>query len=55
MKQGKEDFKIFKKNTKNKNKNYIFQNNKETRSGFYVVLGVIVLGISMIVASGILI
>jgi hypothetical protein len=53
MKYKNEDFEIIKNNPKRKNKNYIFQNNKITRIGFYVVLTCLVLGISMIVAFSI--
>ncbi|WP_299619428.1 hypothetical protein [uncultured Tenacibaculum sp.] len=55
MKQGKEDFKIFKKNTKNKSKNYIFQNNKATRSGFYILTSLLIIGLTMVIISGVII
>ncbi|WP_165872156.1 hypothetical protein [Tenacibaculum sp. M341] len=53
MKQGPEDFKVLKKNAEKRDRNYIFQNNKITRVGFYIVLTCILIGISMVVVSGV--
>ena len=45
-----ENFKFIKNDLQKKNKNYIFQNNKTTRLGFYIVLTCLFIGVSMIVA-----
>ncbi len=55
MKQGTEDFNIVKENPEEKNRNYIFQNNKITRLGFYIVASLLIIGITMAIVSGVLI
>lgn len=54
MKQGSENFKVVKNNPEKKNRNYIFQNNKITRVGFYIVATVLIIGVIMVISSGIL-
>ena len=53
MKNNKDDFKILKENPKNDDTNYIFQNNKITRVGFYIVGSALLIGIVMVVIAGI--
>jgi hypothetical protein len=50
MRKEHENFKFIKNDLQKKNKNYIFQNNKTTRLGFYIVLTCLFIGVSMIVA-----
>ncbi|TCP28398.1 hypothetical protein EV195_101574 [Tenacibaculum skagerrakense] len=50
MKREHENFKFIKNDLQQKNRNYIFQNNKVTRLGFYIVLTCLFIGVSMIVA-----
>ncbi len=52
MKQGTEDFKIIKENPKGKNRNYIFQNNRITRIGFYIVATLLIVGVLMVITTG---
>jgi hypothetical protein len=52
MKQGHENFKVVKNNPKEKNKNYILQNNKITRTTFYIVVATLLIGIVMVFATG---
>ena len=42
MKNKNNDFEFIKDNPKKSNKNYIFQNNKITRIGFYIVLSLLI-------------
>ncbi|MDY0779528.1 hypothetical protein [Tenacibaculum sp. IB213877] len=48
----KTDFKLVKDNPESPNKNYIFQNNKITRVGFYIILILLVIGAIMVFVQG---
>lgn len=54
MKNKSEGFKILKQNPESDNTNYIFQNDKTTKTGFYIVTTSLIIGAIMVVASGII-
>ncbi len=51
MKQGPEDFKILKDNPESKDRNYIFQNSRSTRIGFYIVATVLIIGVLTVIST----
>ncbi|MFD0991853.1 hypothetical protein [Tenacibaculum geojense] len=52
MKNKNNDFEFIKDNPKKSNKNYIFQNNKITRIGFYIVLSLLIIGVVIVFVEG---